>query len=80
MPTTRQGRLDLRRSAKRLSMGNLKNKTEGGHRRGHSNMDHWVRTDEIKEATRKRRRAETKKIVRQETAEGTDSSGAPTGR
>lgn len=48
-----------------LMMGNLKHKTEGGHKRGHSNMDHWVYTDEIKTATRKRRRAEAKEIIRE---------------
>ena len=48
-------------------MGLLKHKTEGGSggKRGHSNMDHWIYTDEIKTATRKRRRLEAKETVRE---------------
>jgi len=44
-------------------MAILKHKTEGGSggKRGHSNMDHWVTTEEIKNATRKRRRLESKR-------------------
>ena len=49
-------------------MGNLKYKTEGGHKRGHSNMTHWAYTNEIKESTRKRRRIESKNIIRDELA------------
>ena len=46
-------------------MGLLKHKTEGGSggKRGHSNMNHWVPTEEIKIATRRRRRLEAKKIA-----------------
>ena len=46
-------------------MANPKIKTEGGQggRRGHSNMSHWTYTEEIKDAARKRRRIESKKIV-----------------
>ena len=46
-------------------MANPKIKTEGGQggRRGHSNMSHWTDTEEIKDAARKRRRIESKKIV-----------------
>lgn len=47
-------------------MGGLKHhKTEGGQggRRGHSNMDHWGTTAEIKDATRGRRRREGKADV-----------------
>ena len=49
-------------------MGTMKLKTEGGQggRRGHSNMEHWVTTEEIKDATRGRRRRESKKIIAQE--------------
>lgn len=44
-------------------------KTEGGQggRRGHSNMAHWMYTEEIKDAARKRRRKESKEIVRAAT-------------
>ena len=50
-------------------MGALKQKSEGGQggRRGHSNMDHWVTTAEIKEAARGRRRREAKAIIAKET-------------
>ena len=43
-------------------MGILKGKPDGGQggKRGHSNMDHWVFTEEIKEASRKRRRISAK--------------------
>ena len=52
-------------------MGTLKQKSEGGQggRRGHSNMDHWVTTVEIKAATRGRRRREAKAIVAKEKFE-----------
>lgn len=41
-------------------------KIEGGSggKRGHSNMTHWVTTEEIKTATRKARRAEAKELER----------------
>ena len=61
-------------------MGGLKHhKTEGGQggRRGHSNMDHWVTTAEIKDATRGRRRREDKAAI----AHGqTDDDDARPGR
>lgn len=46
-------------------MGTLKLKTEGGQggRRGHSNMAHWVTTEEIKFAARGRRRREGKAAI-----------------
>jgi hypothetical protein len=52
-------------------MGTLKQKSEGGQggRRGHSNMDHWVTTSEIKAATRGRRRREAKAIIAKEESE-----------
>ena len=51
-------------------MGIRKGKTEGGSggKRGHSNMDHWVTTEEIKTASRKRRRLEAKKLIVSELA------------
>ena len=47
-------------------MGLLKHKTEGGSvgKRGNSNVDHWISTEEIKAATKKRRRLEAKQAVR----------------
>lgn len=52
-------------------MGTLKYQSEGGQggRRGHSNMDHWETTEEIKVATRGRRRREAKKIIAKELSE-----------
>ena len=52
-------------------MANPKIKTEGGQggRRGHSNMSHWTYTEEIKDAARKRRRIESKKIVNAEISD-----------
>lgn len=50
-------------------MGGLKHhKVEGGQggRRGHSNMEHWVTTAEIKGAARRQRRREAKAIIAQE--------------
>jgi len=49
-------------------MSTMKLKTEGGQggRRGHSNMEHWVTTEEIKEATRGRRRREAKAVIARE--------------
>ena len=43
-------------------MGTLKGKPDAGQggKRGHSNMDHWVFNEEIKEAARKRRRISAK--------------------
>ena len=38
-------------------------KTEGGHKRGHSNLVHWDRTEEIKRRTKKKRRANDKKLL-----------------
>jgi hypothetical protein len=46
-------------------VGILKGKPDGGQggKRGHSNMDHWVFTEEIKEASRKRRRISAKREI-----------------
>ena len=43
-------------------MANTKGKTEGGSggKRGHSNMNHWVKTEEIKDGARRQRRQEDK--------------------
>ena len=51
-------------------MGGLKkHKTEGGQggRRGHSGMDHWMKAAEIKDATRRMRRQESKALIADET-------------
>src|SRR5438093_6791052 len=57
-------------------MGLLKGKTEGGSggKRGHSNMDHWVTSDEIKTATRKRRRLESKEQTAESISQGENRS------
>lgn len=52
-------------------MGILKGKPDAGQggKRGHSNMDHWVFTEEIKEASRKRRRIVAKAEITEGLAE-----------
>ena len=40
-----------------------------GGKRGHSNMDHWVFNDEIKEAARKQRRLQAKDEINAALAE-----------
>lgn len=52
-------------------MGVYKGPTEGGSggRRGHSNMEHWGFTDEVKEAARRRRRLEDKSEVKRQQTE-----------
>jgi len=49
-------------------MSHYKGPTEGGSggKRGHSNMEHWVTTQEIKESTRARRRTNDKKAINDE--------------
>jgi len=46
-------------------MAILKGPTEGGSggKRGHSNMEHWVYSHEVKRASKKRRRLESKKKI-----------------
>jgi len=48
-------------------MGVYKGPTEGGSggKRGHSNMEHWTYTEELKESSRKQRRKEDKKEIGQ---------------
>ncbi len=50
-------------------MGIPQGPTEGGSggKRGHSNMEHWGFTDEVKSAARKRRRLEDQQVIRQQT-------------
>ena len=49
-------------------MGIPKGPTEGGSggKRGHSNMEHWGYTEEVKEAAKRRRRIEDKLTVKEE--------------
>mgnify|MGYP001044445443 CR=1 FL=1 len=49
-------------------MGRLKTPTEGGSggKRGHSNMEHWVYSHEIKEATRRGRRLDAEREIREQ--------------
>ena len=46
-------------------------KTEGGQGglRGHSNMNHWDQTEDIKAASRKLRRLQAKQTIRKELEE-----------
>jgi hypothetical protein len=52
-------------------MAIIKGKSDGGSggKRGHSNMDHWMHTDEIKTAAKKARRLEAKERIAAETEE-----------
>ena len=58
-------------------MARNKGPTEGGSggKRGHSGMEHWEKTDEIKKATRGQRRVEDKAAARDGTAELNDDRG-----
>ncbi len=49
-------------------MSNLKGPTEGGSggKRGHSNMEHWVTTEELKESSKIRRRKNDKNEIQQQ--------------
>jgi hypothetical protein len=52
------------RQLKTMRPGRMKIEGGSGGKRGHSNMAHWVTTEEIKVATRKARRAEAKELER----------------
>jgi hypothetical protein len=56
------------RSTNQPKMGLKNHKLEGGQggKRGHSGMEHWHDTDEIKTATRRLRRRNGKAIIRKE--------------
>jgi hypothetical protein len=43
-----------------------KYKTEGGHKRGHSNMTHWDYTEQIKKVAKKIRRARSKEVIHEQ--------------
>lgn len=58
-------------------MGNVsKQPSEGGSggKRGHSNMEHWVYNDEIKDASRRRRRLDDDAVVREGLTDFDDST------
>lgn len=46
-----------------MSLGT--HKLEGGHKRGHSNMTHWERTEELKRRTKKLQRLSAKHVIRE---------------
>jgi hypothetical protein len=60
-------------------MGLKKIRSEGGTggKRGHSNMEHWAYTDEIKDAARSRRRLDDKQVVREQTPTTTAKKRVP---
>lgn len=49
-------------------MGIPKGPSEGGSggKRGHSNMEHWGYSDEVKSAARQRRRLDDKRVINEE--------------
>ncbi len=51
-------------------MANMKIKSEGGQggKRGHSNMVHYAKTEEVKKAARRQRRVEARAAERQAQA------------
>jgi hypothetical protein len=61
-------------------MGLKKGPSEGGSggKLGHSGMDHWGYTDEVKETARRRRRIEDKEAIK-EQQEIEDSGSRKTG-
>lgn len=58
-------------------MGTYKGPTEGGSggKRGHSNMEHWTDTKELKDSSKKRRRKEDETVADQGAEES--SHGEP---
>ncbi len=60
-------------------MGLSKGPTEGGSggKRGHSKMDHWGFTDEVKTNARRRRRIDDKTEVVKQSREEPDSERPP---
>jgi hypothetical protein len=62
-------------------MGVGKGKTEGGHRRGHSNMAYWWGThDEAKEDSRIRRRIADRRLEQQAAEESSTDAAEPAAR
>jgi hypothetical protein len=62
-------------------MSILKGRPDAGQggKRGHSNMDHWEFTEEIKLAARKRRRQEAKRAVKEALKELADKEASNVG-
>ena len=63
-------------------MANLKVANKGGQggRLGHSNMEHWTYTEEVKRAARKRGRTDAKTAVRtgvQDAGDPKDATATP---
>ncbi len=59
-------------------MANLKVASKGGQGGllGHSNMEHWTYTEEVKRAARKKRRAHAKNAVREGLQDVAEASEA----
>jgi hypothetical protein len=59
-----------------VNHGYCKGPTEGGSggKRGHSGMEHWGYTEEVKRAARKRRRLEDKKTAKNWSNEESNGS------
>lgn len=57
-------------------MAIAKGPSEGGSggKRGHSNMEHWEYTEEVKRAARKRRRLNAKKAIHEGLTESRDAT------
>jgi len=64
-----------RQTLQEKTMGNYKGPTEGGSggKRGHSSMEHWTHTEELKDSSRKHRRKEDKE-------EADQGLGGPNGK
>ena len=58
-------------------MGQHKGPTEGGSggKRGHSGMEHWTDTEELKDSSRKHRRKEDRKEAEQGIQDKTENEG-----
>jgi hypothetical protein len=62
-------------------MGLKKGPSEGGSggKLGHSGMEHWGYTDEVKETARRRRRIEDKEVVQEQENDETNSNSSRSG-
>ncbi len=61
-------------------MANLKVANKGGQggRLGHSNMEHWTYTEEVKRAARKKRRTDAKTAIQAGLEDAAKSMGSTT--
>lgn len=59
-------------------MANVKVANKGGQggRLGHSNMEHWTYTEEVKRAARKKRRTDARKAIQAGLGEAAEAKGA----